>query len=99
MSTLSEVTCVLGQRAAELERAREIFTSEIRRFSEGVLSILRQRHQEAWLSPRIRLECPSEILFENKPFGMLRTQFAQAAVAVRFKKGALYQAVADLTCG
>jgi hypothetical protein len=99
MSSLSEVTCVLGQRAAELEQARDIFTSEIRRFTESVLSLLKQRHADTWFSPRIRLDCPAEILFESKPFSVLRGQFAQAAVAVRFKKGALYQAVADLTCG
>jgi len=99
MNPLSEVSCVFGQRAAELERAHEIFTQEIRRFSAEVLGRLRQRHPESWLSPRIRLDCPSEILFESKPLGALRGQFSQLSVGVRFKKGALYQAVADLTAG
>lgn len=99
MSSLSEVSCVFGQRVAELERAHEIFTQEIRRFSGDVLARLRQRHPETWFSPRIRLDCPSEVLSESKPIGALRGQFAQLAVGVRFKKGALYQAVADLTSG
>ena len=99
MNSLSEVTCVLAQRAAELERAREIFVGEIRRFTEAVLANLKQRRADAWISPRVRLDCPKDILFESKTTGYFRTEFAQGPVVARFKKGANYQAVADLTFG
>ena len=99
MSALSEVTCVFAERAAELERARELFITEIRAFTDSVLSGLRARSAYNWISPRVRLDVPSDILFDHKTTGYLRTQYAHAAVTVRFKKGAHYQAVADVTFG
>lgn len=36
MSTLSEVTILVGQRARDIEKAREIFVAEIRAFVGGI---------------------------------------------------------------
>ena len=39
MSTLSEVTILVGQRARDIEKAREIFVAEIRGSHSGIVGL------------------------------------------------------------
>ena len=61
MSGLGEASVLIGQRAADLEKAREVFTAEIRNFATGVLAGVRRVRQAPWVTPRLRIDVPREI--------------------------------------
>lgn len=97
MSSLSEVATLIGQRADEIEKAREIFTSEIRAFVTGVLAGLRRARPD-WTTPRVRIDLPRDIETEQKA-GYLTNQFAAARCDLRFRKDSKYVAVAEARFG
>lgn len=99
MSTLSEVSILIGQRAGDLEKAREIFTAETRAFASGVLAGIRRVRSEPWASSRVRIDLPREIETEAKASGYLSNQFAIGRANLRFKKGTNFQIVADIRFG
>jgi hypothetical protein len=99
MSGLSEVSILMGQRAADIEKAREVFTSEIRGFVTGILTAVRRTRSDPWTSTRIRLDIPREIDNETKSSTDLRSHFAVGRVALRFKKGVTFQVVGEVRFG
>lgn len=99
MSALSEVSVLIGQRARDIEKAREIFTAEIRAFVNGVLAGVRRIRTDPWTTARVRLDIPREIEFEAKASSEFSNQFAAARVALRFKKGTNFRQIADVRFG
>jgi hypothetical protein len=99
MSVLSEITLLIGQRAADLEKAREVFTAETRAFVTGILGGLRRVRSEPWTSARVRVEMPREIETEPRATGFFTTQFAVGRANLRFKKGTLFTIVAEVRFG
>jgi hypothetical protein len=73
MSSLSEVSLVIAQRAGDLEKAREIFTAETRAFVTGILGAVRRARSDSWATARVRLDLPREIETEAKSTGYLRS--------------------------
>lgn len=98
MSGLSEVSILFGERAGDLEKAREIFTAEIRSFVSGILAGIQRARSEPWVSPRVRVDIPREIETESKT-GYLSSQYASARAQVRFKKGVNFTVVAEVRFG
>lgn len=96
--SISEVGLLIGQRAGDIEKAREIFTAESRSFVNAVLAGVRRIRSEPWMSPRLRVDVPREIETESKT-GYLTSQYARGRVVVRFKKGTNFAAVADVIFG
>ena len=99
MSALSEVSILIGQRARDIEKAREIFTAEIRAFVNGVLAGVRRVRTDPWTTSRVRVDLPREIEYEAKASSELSNQFAFARVALRFKKGTNFRQIADVRLG
>jgi len=99
MSSLSEVSLVIAQRAGDLEKAREIFTAETRAFVTGIVGAARRARSDSWATARVRLDLPREIENESKSTGYLSGQFAIGRAQVRFKKGTNFQVVADVRFG
>ena len=85
MSVLSDVTLLIGQRAADLEKAREVFTAEIRAFVSGILGGVRRVRSEPWTSSRVRIDMPREIETEARATGFFNAQFAIGRANLRFK--------------
>jgi len=46
MSALSEVCVLIGQRASDLEKAREVFASEIRSWVTSILTAIRRTRSD-----------------------------------------------------
>jgi hypothetical protein len=99
MSGLSEVSVLIGQRARDIEKAREIFTAEIRAFVNGILAGVRRVRTDPWTTSRVRVDLPREIEYEAKASTDFSSQFASARVALRFKKGTQFREVADVRFG
>lgn len=99
MSGLSEVSVLIGQRARDIEKAREIFTAETRAFVGGILAGVRRMRSDPWTTGRVRLDLPREIETEAKASNDFSSQFAIARAAVRFKKGTNFRQVADIRFG
>lgn len=98
MSTLSEVSLLFGQRAGDLEKAREIFTAESRSFVSGILAGVQRARSDPWTTSRVRIDLPREIETESKT-GYLSSQFAIARASLRFKKGTNFNAIAEIGFG
>ena len=99
MSSLSEVSILIGQRAGDLEKAREIFTAETRAFVSGILAGIRRARSDPWTTSRVRIDIPREIETEAKATGYVSSQFAIARNNLRFKKGTNFQVVAEVRFG
>lgn len=99
MSTLSEVTILVGQRARDIEKAREIFVAEIRAFVGGILSGIRVIRGEPWTAPRVRIVLPKEIENETKTTSDLSSHYAIARTELRFKKGTNFRQISDVRFG
>jgi hypothetical protein len=99
MSSLSEVSVLIGQSAAELEMAREVFTTETRRFVEAILEAIRRARSDPWTSARVRVDLPREIETESKAAAYLTNQFAFARADLRFKKGTKFVVIAEVPFG
>lgn len=99
MSTLSEVTILMGARARDIEKAREIFTAEIRTFARDILTRVRLIRSDPWTTARIRLDLPKEIDTEAKAASDFSSQRAIAQVGLRFKKGTKFMLIADVRMG
>jgi hypothetical protein len=99
MSALSEVSILIGQRARDIEKAREIFTAETRAFVSGILAAVRRIRSDPWTTSRVRIDLPREIEYEAKASPDFSSQFAFARAAVRFKKGTQFREIADVRFG
>jgi hypothetical protein len=98
MSGLSELSILFGQRASDLEKAREIFTAEIRSFATGILAGIGRARSDPWVSARVRVDLPREIETEAK-VTYLSSQCAIARAQLRFKKGTNFNVIADVRFG
>lgn len=99
MSGLSEVSVLIGQRARDIEKAREIFTAETRAFVGGILAGVRRVRSDPWTTARLRLDLPRDIETEAKAPNEFSSQFSVARVTLRFKKGTNFRQVADVRFG
>lgn len=99
MSALSEVSILIGQRARDIEKAREIFTAEIRAFVGGILAGVRRIRTEPWTTARVRLDLPRDIDNEAKAASDFSSQYAVARAPLRFKKGAQYRQIGEVRFG
>ncbi len=99
MSTLSEVTILMGSRARDIEKAREIFTAEIRTFVRDILTRVRLIRSDPWTTSRVRLDLAKEIETEAKAASDFSSQHAITRVALRFKKGTNFRQIADIRAG
>lgn len=99
MSTLSDVSLLIAENAAHLELAREVFTTETRRFVESALEGVRRARSDPWTSGRLRVDLPDEITTESKAVAYLQSQFALARPYLRFKKGTKFVVVAEVPFG
>jgi hypothetical protein len=99
MSALSEVSILIGQRARDIEKAREIFTAEIRAFVGGILAGVRRIRSDPWTTSRVRLDLPRDIDTEVKAASDFSSQYAIARAALRFKKGTNFRQIADIRFG
>jgi hypothetical protein len=99
MSGLSEVSVLIAQRASDIEKAREVFTAEIRAFVTGILGGVRRIRSDPWTTPRVRVELPREIDFEAKAVSDFSSQFAVGRVEFQFKKRLRFQQIAEVRFG
>ncbi len=99
MSALSEVSVLIAQRARDIEKAREIFTAEIRAFVIGILAGIRRVRTDPWTTSRVRLDLPKEPDFEAKSSSEFSNQYATARVSLRFKKGTNFRVIAEVHFG
>ncbi len=99
MSALSEVSILIGQRARDIEKAREIFTAEIRAFVGGILAGVRRIRSDPWTTARVRIDLPRDIENEAKVTSDFSSQYAVARTELRFKKGTKFVQIADLRFG
>jgi len=99
MSALSEVSVLIGQRAGDLEKAREVFTAETRAFVTGILGAIRRLRSEPWMTRRVRVDIPKDIDTEAKSNGNLSGQFAVARCDLRFKRETNYQVIGEIRLG
>lgn len=99
MSILSEVTILMGSRARDIEKAREIFTAEIRTFVRDILTRVRLIRSDPWTTSRVRLDFSKEIETEAKAVSDYSSQYAIMHVVLRFKKGTNFKQIADVRVG
>ena len=99
MSGLSEITLLLGERAGDLEKARDIFTSDTRNFVTNILGALRRARSEPWIQARVRIDLPREIEFEGKSSVPLSSQYAVVRCDLRFKRGTTFRVVSRINFG
>lgn len=99
MSALSEVTLLISQRAGDLEKGRDIFTSDTRNYVTSVLSALHRARSEPWVQARVRIDLPREIDYEAKSGGPLSSQYAVGGCDLRFKRGMKFTVVARINFG
>lgn len=99
MSALSEISLLIGERAGDLEKGREIFTAETRLFVSGILTGVRRIRSEPWVQGRVRVDLPREIDTEARAAGYLSSQFVFARCSLRFKKGVNFREIAEARFG
>jgi len=99
MSTLSDVSLLIAENAVHLELAREVFTTETRRFVESALGGVRRARSDPWTSGRIKVDLPDEIETESKAVANLHSQFALARPYLRFKRQTKFVVVAEVPFG
>ena len=99
MSGLSDVALLICERAGDLEKARDIFTSDTRNYVTNILSALRRARSEPWVQARVRIDLPREIEYEAKSGGPLSSQYSVAGCDLRFKRGVKFTVVARINFG
>jgi hypothetical protein len=99
MTGLSDVSLLFGQHVWEIERAREMFTTETRNFVSSILESIRRARPDPWSTARVRITIQQEIENESKVTGYLRSQYAIGRANIRFKKGTNFIVIADLQFG
>jgi len=99
MNALSDISLLIGERAGDLEKGREIFTAESRGFVNNILTGIRHLRSDPWTQARVRVDLPREIDTEPKSAGYLSTQFAFARCVLRFKRGVKFQQIAEVPFG
>ena len=99
MSALSEVTLLIGQRAGDLEKARDVFTAETRAFVTSILGAIKRARSDPWTTNRIRLDFPRDTETEQRATPFLRNQYCIARTSLKFKRGTNFREVAAVNFG
>jgi hypothetical protein len=100
MSELSDVSILFGQHVLDIERARDIFTAETRRFIGDLLSAIENDRTGSWSSPKIQIKTKdAELENEGKSTGFLSRQYVIATLPLCFKIRVKYMAIAEINFG
>jgi hypothetical protein len=100
MSELSEVSILFGQHVSDIERARDIFTAETRRFVSDLLENINDERSGPWSSPKLQIKTKDgELENEEKITGFLSRQFAMATLPLCFKMRVKYMPIAEIHFG
>src|SRR5258706_2901353 len=100
MSELSEVSILFGQHVANIEKARDIFTAETRRFVSDLLENISDERSGPWNSPKVQVKTKDAALEnEEKITGFLSRQFAVASLPLCFKMRVKYMPIAEINFG
>src|SRR5262245_52993452 len=100
MSELSEVSILFGQHVSDIERARDIFTAETRRFVGDLLEALGDERAGPWMSPKIQIKTKDvDLENEEKITGFLSRQYALASLPLCFKMKVKYMPIAEISFG
>lgn len=87
---------LIGQRAADLEKAQDVFITDTPGCVSNVLAAIRRARSEPWALARVRIDLPCETESEGKA-GAPPSQFARPEL--RFRKGTNFSKVADVRFG
>jgi hypothetical protein len=100
MSELSEVSILFGQHVSDIERARDIFTAETRRFVGDLLDALGHDRSGPWSAPKVQVKTKdADLEKEEKITGFLSRQYALASLPLCFKIKVKYVAIAEINFG
>lgn len=100
MSELSEVSILYGQHVAEIEKAREIFTTESRRFVRDLLESIRDDGAARWSTPKIQIKTrDADLETEKSVTSLLNRQKALASVELCFKMRVKYLVISEIAFG
>lgn len=97
MSELSEVSILYGQHVVDVEKAREIFTTETRRFVRDLLASVTDVE---WSSPKVQIRTrDTDLETEERVTSLLTRQKAVAIVDLCFKIKVRYVAISEIKFG
>lgn len=101
MSELSEVSILFGQHVVDIEKARNIFTTETRRFVEDLIEFVQQGEEaKAWSKPKVQIKTEDASLEnEEKVTGIIKRQYARTTVPLCFKIRVKYVVIAEIQFG
>lgn len=100
MIELSEVSILFGQHVSDIEKARDIFTAEIRRFVGDLLGALGSERENTWNSPKVQVKIKdADLENEGKSTSFLSRQYAVASLPLCFKIKVKYMAIAEINFG
>lgn len=100
MSELSEVSILFGQHVSDIEKARDIFTAETRRFVGDLLEAVGDKGAGPWRTPKVQVKTEDASLeTEERVTGFLRNQKALASLDLCFKIRVKFVAIAEINFG
>jgi|GEM_PF-2401226 len=100
MSELSEVSKLFGQHVADIEKARDIFTIETRRFVEDLLESVKDEGAGPCSTPKVQVKTKDASLEkEEKVTGFISRQYARASLDLCFKIKVKYVIIAEINFG
>lgn len=100
MSELSEVSILYGQHVAEIERARDVFTTETRRFVRDLLENIRDEGAARWSTPKVQIKTrDADLETEKSVTSLLNRQKAVASVDLCFKMRVKYLVISEIMFG
>lgn len=100
MIELSEVSILFGQHVSDIEKARDIFTAETRRFVDDLLESVRDEGSGPWSTPKVQVKTKDASLeTEEKITGFVSKQYARTSVDLCFKIKVKYVVIAEIQFG
>ena len=100
MSEMSEVSIVFGQNVALIEKARDIFTNETRKFIDDILDHVKDEDLGPLSAPRVKIKTTAATLeTEGKLTGNISSQYAVARLDLCFKFRTKFLEIAELRFG
>lgn len=100
MSELSEVSILFGQHVVDIEKARDIFTTETRRFVRDLLENVRDDGAALWSTPKVQIKTrDADLETEERITSLLNRQRAVAIVDLCFKIKVKYVVISEIKFG
>ena len=100
MSELSEVSMLYGQHVVDIEKARDIFTTEARRFVRDLLENVRDDGTGLWTTPKVQIKTrDADLETEERVTSLLTRQRAVAIVDLCFKIKVRYVVISEIKFG